>query len=50
MVMSDGPADEARPVVLRESAVVLGSLASGALSPTEARRVGWIVARRSGER
>jgi hypothetical protein len=41
---SDGPADEARPVVLRESSVVLGSLASGALSPTEARRVGRIVA------
>ena len=34
-----------RPVVQRESSVVLGSLASGALSPTEARRVGWIVAR-----
>jgi hypothetical protein len=29
-----------RPVVLRESSVVLGSLASGALSPTEARRLG----------
>jgi hypothetical protein len=28
---SDGPADEARPVVLRESSVVLGSLASEAL-------------------
>lgn len=37
---SDGPADEGRPVVLRESSVVLGSLASGALSPSggEARR------------
>jgi len=39
----NGPAHEARPVVLRESSVVLGSLASGALSPTEARRVGRIV-------
>jgi hypothetical protein len=41
-VASDGPGDEARPVVLRESPVVLGSLASGALSPTKARRVGRI--------
>jgi hypothetical protein len=44
MLTSDGPADEARPVVLRESSVVLGSLASVALSPTEARRIGRIVA------
>ncbi len=38
--MGNGPAGEARPVVLRESSVVLGSLASGALSPNggEARR------------
>jgi hypothetical protein len=38
----DGPAGAAGPVVLRESSVVLGSLASGALSPTEARRIGRI--------
>jgi hypothetical protein len=30
---ANGPADEGRPVVLRESSMVLGSLASGALSP-----------------
>ena len=40
--MGNGPGDEARPVVLRESSVVLGSLASGALSPKGARRVGRI--------
>ena len=46
--MSNGPADEGRPVVLRESSVVLGSLASGALSPTEARRIDRIAGPRSG--
>jgi hypothetical protein len=35
-------------VVLRESSLVLGSLASGALSPMEARRVGRITRARSG--
>jgi hypothetical protein len=41
--IGNGPARVCRrPVVLRESSAVLGSLASGALSPTEARRLGQI--------
>lgn len=39
---------QAGPVVLRESSLVLGSLASGALSPMEARRVDRITRARSG--